>query len=316
MGIANDFWHNFQELKNNVESHTGILTGIGIGMAVVGTVLACRAAVKISQKVPEHQKMVDDKKKECEAAQMPPQETKKEVRKVYGKIAGEYVKKFLPAGAVMIVGYGLIVRAHMLEVAKNEALMTAYVALQGLFAKYRMKVAENIGEEQEQALFDQAKVEQAREISQEYNGPFVNGSYILYNNSCADFVPCSPQANDFTITSVERELNMKYGMCKRVYINDIMRALGHEDIKDGWKYCYYKGVTGPVNFKLHDPVYNPEFARGYGFEKAGGEDCLAKLYLDDCVHVNETYKAEVRRNDLADGGVIGGRIGQNPVIIG
>ena len=63
--FCQDFWHNFHELKNNVESHTGILTGIGVVAGLAGTVLACRATLKISNKAEEHKQLVDDTKANC-----------------------------------------------------------------------------------------------------------------------------------------------------------------------------------------------------------------------------------------------------------
>ena len=38
--FCKDFWHNFHDLKNNVESRTGLLTGIGVVAGLAGTVLA------------------------------------------------------------------------------------------------------------------------------------------------------------------------------------------------------------------------------------------------------------------------------------
>lgn len=314
--IANDFWHNFQDVKNTVESHTGILTGIGIVTALAGTVLACRATVKVARKIEEHNKKVDEVKTKCAEEGKTPEETQIEVKKTYKHVGFEYAKQFLPAVGLLTLGYGIIVRAHVIEVAKNEALMSAYVALQGFFAKYRAKVASTIGEEHEAELYNTAKSEVAQQLTSEYNGPFTEGSYIIYNDSCADYTEGCPQANSFVIDTVERELNIKYNTLKRVYVNDVMRALGHETIKDGWKWCWYKPLTPEINFHLHDVYYNPEYAKGYGFESADGKEILAKLYLMGCVHVDETYRADVRRNNLADGGVIGGRLGMDPVIIG
>ena len=314
--LCKDFWHNFNELKNNVESHTGILTGVGIGLAVTGTILACRATLKVSQKSEEHIKLIEDTKANCAEAQMTEKETRKAVMKSYRHIGVDYVRQYWPAVGLTIIGFGFIIKAHCIEVAKNEALMGAYVALQGLFAKYRARVAERIGEEQEQDVYKLAQIDQANEhlIGKDYDGPFVNGSYLLFNESCTDYEEGCPQANAFVIDTAERTLNQRYLEGRRVYINDVMRAFGHDDVNNGWKWCWYKGLTDKIDFKLHDPDHNPEFAKGYGFATNG--DTIAKLFLNGCVHVSETYKSENRRNELADGGVCGGELGKDLVIIG
>ena len=316
--FCKDFWHNFHDLKNNVESRTGLLTGIGVVAGLAGTVLACRATLKVAAKAEEHKKLIEDTKASCAEAEMDEKATHKEVSKAYRHIGVEYVRKFWPAVGLLTVGYGLIIRAHCIEVAKNEALMTAYIGLEQLLNKYRARVAEQVGEEREAQIFKQAKVDQANENKiGKYAGQFRNGSYLLFNDSCTDYQEGCPQANDFAIGIIEQELNQKFVSYAPVYVNDVMRACGHEEINGGWDWVKAKGLTDGIDFKLHDPDFNPEFAKGYGFIK--GQEPIAKLYLDGFVHVSQLYSAEYRhflRKDKANGGVMGGEIGQDPVIIG
>ena len=313
-----DFMHNFYDLKNNVESKTGLLTGIGVIAGLAGTVLACRATLKIANKAEEHKKLIDDTKANCAELALDEKTTHKEVMKAYRHIGVDYVRKFWPAVGLLGIGYGLIIRAHCIEVAKNEALMTAYIGLEQLFNKYRARVAEQVGEEREAQIFKQAKIDQAEEnkIGQ-YCGEFRNGSYLLFNESCSDYQKGCPQANDFVITTIEQELNMKFNTFTPVYLNDVMRACGHEEVNGGWNWVKAKGLTDNINFRIHDMDFNPEFAKGYGFVK--GQEPIAKLYLDGFVHVSQLYSAEYRqylKKDKADGGIMGGEIGKDLVIIG
>lgn len=316
--LCKDFWHNYHNLKNNVESHTGILTGVGIVTGLVGTVLACRATLKIATKAEEHKKLIEDTKANCAEAGMDEKATHKEVMKSYRHIGVDYVRKFWPAVGLLGVGYALIIRAHSIEVAKNEALMSAYIGLEQLFNKYRSRVAEQVGEEREEQIYKQAKVDQAEENTiGKYAGPFRNGSYLLYNDSCVGYQEGCPQANSFLIDTIEQELNMKFTTFAPVYLNDVMRACGHEEVNGGWDWVKAKGLTDGIDFKTHDVDFNPEFARGYGFVK--GQEPIAKLYLDGFVHVSQLYSAEYRqylRKDKANGGVMGGEIGRDEVIIG
>lgn len=314
--FCNDFWHSFNDVKNAVESHTGIILGVGLAVSAVGTVLACKATLKVSQKSEEHIKLVADTKANCAEAQMDKKETRKEVMKAYGHIGVDYVRTYWPAVGVTILGWGLVIRAHVLDVAAKEMWMGAYIAVSGLFTKYRMKVAEKIGEEQEKELYDLTKIEHANEhvIGENYKGPFVNGSYLLYNSNCTDYQEGCPQANAWNIDMVENDLNNRLREGRRVYVNDMLRAFGHKTIKGGFDWCWYKPLTGLINFRLRDPLINPEFAKGYGFDESS--DTIAKLMIEGCVHVSETFKAEYRNNELADGGVMGGSIGMDPVIVG
>lgn len=316
--LCQDFWHNFYNLKNNVESHTGILTGVGMALGLVGTVVACRATLKIANKADEHRSLIEDIKANCAEQGMDKKATHKEVMKGYRHIGVDYVRAFWPAVGLVAVGYSLIFRAHSIEVAKNEALMTAYIGLEQLFNKYRTKVAETVGVEAEQDIFKQAKIAQAEEnIIGKYAGNYVNGSYLLFNDSCTDYQEGCPQANDFIIMNTQEELNTKFEMYEPVYINDVMRAFGHEAVNGGWDWVKAKGLTDKIDFKLHDPDFNPEFAKGYGFDR--NSEPIAKLYLDGFVHVSKLYSAEYRqylRKDKANGGIMGGEIGRDVVLIG
>jgi len=316
--LCKDFWHNFHDLKNNVESHTGVLTGVGIATAFIGTVVACRATLKVANKAEEHKKLVDDTKANCAEMELDEKQTHKEVMKTYRHIGADYGKSFLPAAVLLTLGYSIIVKAHNIEVAKNEALMSAYIGLEQLFNKYRKRVVEQVGEEREAQIYKQAKIDQAEENTiGQYAGPYRDGSYLLFNESCRDYHEGCPQANDFLISTVQQELNMKFATFTPVYLNDVMRAIGHEEINGGWQWVKAKGLTDGIDFKIHDMDFNPEFAKGYGFIK--GQEPIAKLYLNGFVHVSQLYSAEYRqylKKEKADGGVMGGQIGKDEVIIG
>lgn len=316
--LCKDFWHNFHDLKNNVESHTGVLTGVGIATGILGTVLACKATLKMANKAEEHKKLVDDTKESCAEMEFSEKETHKEVMRTYRHIGMDYAKAFLPAIGVTLAAYGLIIKAHNIEVAKNEALMSAYIGLEQFLNKYRARVAEQVGEEREKEIYKQAQVDQAEENTiGKYAGPFRNGSYLLFNESCRDYQEGCPQANDYLIGVIEQELNMKYATFTPVYLNDVMRACGHEEVNGGWDWVKAKGLTDGIDFKIHDKDFNPEFAKGYGFVK--GQEPIAKLYLNGFVHVSQLYSTEYRqylRKEKADGGIMGGQIGKDEVIIG
>lgn len=308
-----DFTRNWNDLKNTVESHTGIITAAGIGIALVGTVVACKATLKINQKAEEHCKMVKDTKDSCAEKQLDEKQTKKEVTKVYKHVVKDYVKTYLPAAGLLVVGFGLIIKAHNIEVAKNEALMASYIGLETLFNKYRATVAERYGEEAEQNIMTESQIKYSEGKSIDNNKTFVNGSYLLFNENCTDFQPHNPHACEYLIRGGQDELNAKYHAYKRVYVNEVMRCFGHPEIKGGWKWCWYKGCTPEINFQINKE-FNPEFIRGICYD--GKTEPIAKLYLNDCVHVDRTYEADVRNSELADGGVMGGSIGNEPVVVG
>ena len=312
--LIHDFSENWEDMKNSIEAHTGVLTAVGIGVSLLGTVFACKATLKVNKEAEEHTKLVQDAKANCAEAQMDEKQTKKEVVKAYKRVAKDYVKAYLPSAIMLTVGYGLIVKAHNIEVAKNEALMTAYIGLEALFNKYRQSVAERYGEETEQDIMKEAQMKFAEEHQiDDSKTPFVNGSYILFNENCNAYTKGNPQANEMIIRHGLNELLFKFNMGKRVYVNEVCRAYGHPEIKGGWKWCWYKPCTEEPNF-LVDRDHQPEFMRGICYD--GKTEPIAKLYINGCVHVDRTYDADVRDSELADGGVMGGALGRDEVIIG
>ena len=312
--LIHDFSENWNDMKNCIESHTGILTGIGIVVSLVGTVVACRATLKVNEKSEEHCKLLEDTKANCTESQMTEKETKKEVSKAYRHIVIYYVKKFFPAVGLLAAGFAIVVKAHNIEVAKNDALMTAYLGLEALFNKYRQEVSDRYGAEAEADIMQEAQMKFAEEHHiEDSNTPFVNGSYILFNENCRDYQEGNPQANEFILRTGLRELVSKYNQLKPVYINDVCRCFGHPEIKGGWKWCWYKGCTEEPNF-LVDRMHQPEFMRGICYDNK--TEPIAKIYLNGCVYVDRIYDADVRNCELADGGVMGGSIGHDEVVIG
>ena len=202
----------------------------------------------------------------------------------------------------------------MREVAKNEGLMAAYLGLQAFVEKYRQTVAERYGEEAEQDIMKEAQMKFANDHQiDDSKMPFVNGSYILFNENCSAYTKGNPQGNEMIIRHGLKELVFKYDMGKRVYVNEVCRAYGHPEIKGGWKWCWYKPCTPPPEFKVNRE-WQPEFIRGICYD--GKTEPIAKLYINDCVHVDRTYDVDVRDSELADGGVMGGTLGHDECIIG
>lgn len=312
--LIHDFSENWNDMKNSIEAHTGVLTAVGIGVSLLGTVFACKATLKVSKEAEDHTKLIQDTKNDCAEQNLDEKQTKKAVVKAYKRVAKDYVKAYLPSAILLTVGCGLVVKAHNIETAKNDALMAAYMSLQAFVTKYRQTVAERYGEDVERDIMKEAQLKHSEEHQiDDSKTPFVNGSYILFNESCISYTKGNPQANESIIRHGFQQILMKYNLGKRVYVNEICRAYGHPEIKNGWKWCWYKPCTAAPDL-LVNRDYQPEFIRGICYD--GKTEPIAKLYLNGCVHVDRTYDADVRDSELADGGVMGGVFGRDEVIIG
>ena len=67
--LIHDFSENWNDMKNSIEAHTGVLTAVGIGVSLLGTVFACKATLKVNKEAEDHTKLIQDTKANCAEAQ-------------------------------------------------------------------------------------------------------------------------------------------------------------------------------------------------------------------------------------------------------
>lgn len=93
-------------------------------------------------------------------------------------------------------------------------------------------------------------------------------AYIEFNEDCLDYTGCdelSDKANIFLIRTVIRELTYKYDVGENIFINDLLRDIGCEEIPDGWNYGLAKGKSiSPDKLKIdYSGKYIKIFLKGF-----------------------------------------------------
>ena len=126
-----------------------ILFGAGIVGVVGGTILACRATLKLEETLDDFKHEVDMVK---EDEGLSPAEHRKDLAYVYAKNTTKLVKLYGPA--VLIGGGGLVclTTSHVTLNRRNAGLTAAYAALQTTFDRYSTRVREELGEERESEI--------------------------------------------------------------------------------------------------------------------------------------------------------------------
>lgn len=126
-----------------------ILFGLGIAGAIGGTVLACRATLKLHD-------VLDDIDAEVQGVKTDLANTKtynKDLAYVYAKGGIEIVRLYGPAIIVGSVSVAALTGSHVQLTRRNAGLSMAYAAVTKAYDEYRLRVREEIGEERELELY-------------------------------------------------------------------------------------------------------------------------------------------------------------------
>lgn len=141
-------------VKAKIKSPTIMIVG-GIAGVVVGTMMACKATMKLKPILDENKEAVDDIHQymnEDGSEEYTEKDEKKAVAIEHLKTAGKVVKLYAPAVAVEAVSIGCIVGSHKILTKRNVGLAGAYAAVQKEFKDYRDRVVDRFGEDLDREL--------------------------------------------------------------------------------------------------------------------------------------------------------------------
>ncbi len=137
---------SFQLAKNKPE----ILMVAGGVSIVAGTVLACRATLKIDNVIDEaEQKLerIETGRIDYDEEDYTTSDYNKDKCTVYVQTAADFIKLYGPSAIAISTGLACFLAAHNIMKQRYIALATAYTALDNAFKSYRQRVVEEHGEE-------------------------------------------------------------------------------------------------------------------------------------------------------------------------
>lgn len=128
-----------------------LLLGAGVISMVGSTVLACRATLKLDEVV---DKFEGDLKASKSVRELHPEEYSEEDRKndvaiIYARGVGDIVKLYGPAVLLGGIGIVCLTKSHAILSQRNTQLTAAYVAINTAFERYRERVVEKYGDEED-----------------------------------------------------------------------------------------------------------------------------------------------------------------------
>lgn len=202
------------------KSSPNVLFGVGIVGVVGGTVLACRATLKMEAVLDEAVERTD-KVKAFGNTSYTEKDRQHDLSLVRIQTTVKIVKLYAPAVIVSGIGIAALTSSHRILTNRNTALMAAYTALDEAFSRYRGRVIEKYGEQQDQEFrFNTEKVELVDPDTKKKKqvtriAPGDPSGYARF------FDQYSPS------WSKDPEVNLFFLKCQQNYVNDLLRARGH-----------------------------------------------------------------------------------------
>ena len=266
------FVNVYNGVKGKVEKHSPeILMGVGVVGIVTGTVMACRASMKLNDILEEAQETRDKIK---EVANNPAYEekyseedAKKDLTINYVQTGVKVAKLYAPAVAVGVAGVGCVLASHDIMKKRNVALSAAYLTVDKSFKEYKQRVVDRFGEEVEKEIRYGIKAEEIVETvtDEEGNETTVTETVktmnpTLYSDYARFFDEASPCWQN------DPEYNLMFLRAQQQYANDLLRAKGRLFLNDVYEML---GIEKSKAGQIVGWVYDRENPNGDNFVDFG-----------------------------------------------
>ena len=266
------FVNVYNGVKGKVEKHSPeILMGVGVVGVVTGTVMACRATLKLNDILEEAQETRDKIK---EVASNPnyedkytEEDAKKDLTINYVQTGVKVAKLYAPAVAVGVAGVGCVLASHDIMKKRNVALSAAYLTVDKSFKEYKQRVVDRFGEEVEKEIRYGIKAEEIVETvtDEEGNETTVTETVktmnpTLYSDYARFFDEASPCWQN------DPEYNLMFLRAQQQYANDLLRAKGRLFLNDVYEML---GIEKTKAGQFVGWVYDRENPNGDNFVDFG-----------------------------------------------
>ena len=250
-------------LRAKKKSPTIFFVG-GIAGVVGSTVLACRATLKVEDKLEEVDARIKDViLPEPERSKLPTSKRNdyyKDVVWVYATSAYDVAKLYGPAVILGGLSIAALAGSHRTLMKRNAALTATVTTLTTAFEAYRSRVADAVGAYREDEIY--RGVESLVAIDEDGN-KFVEKKYAdgthkgIYSKLFDEFSPFwskEPEYNQAFVLLQLNMLNQQLALKGHVFLNEAYDKLGIERTPEGQivGWVYDKG-SGYIDFGLDSP---------------------------------------------------------------
>lgn len=266
------FVNVYNGVKGKVEKHSPeILMGVGVVGVVTGTVMACRATLKLNDILEEAQETRDKIKEVASNPNYEDKYTEEDAKKDLAvnciQTGVKVAKLYAPAVAVGVAGVGCVLASHDIMKKRNVALSAAYLTVDKSFKEYKQRVVDRFGEEVEKEIRYGIKAEEIVETvtDEEGNETTVTETVktmnpTLYSDYARFFDEASPCWQN------DPEYNLMFLRAQQQYANDLLRAKGRLFLNDVYEML---GIEKTKAGQIVGWVYDRENPNGDNFVDFG-----------------------------------------------
>ncbi|HMS83596.1 MAG TPA: DUF6353 family protein [Nitrospira sp.] len=207
-----------------------VLFGVGVISMVGSTVLACRATLKL-EAVVDQAKSDLDTANSIEVPQYSDQDRAHDTAIIYARGAGSIAKLYAPSIIVGGIGIACLTKSHNILNDRVTALSAAYAAVSAGYEKYREKVIEKYGEEQDREFRQQRDVIQApgpdgKVIDISVVSPDGTSPYAKFFDQLSPNWSKDPEYNYAFLLNQQNWANDKLRMQGHLFLNEVYDGLG------------------------------------------------------------------------------------------
>lgn len=253
-----------------------ILTGVGIVGVVAAGVIASRATLKLEPILENARDGLETVEGLTDAGKYETkQDRAKELAVVYTNAGIDLIKLYGPAVTLAAGSVACILGAHGIMRQRNATLLVAYTALESTYNKYRERVIEELGVDQERDIFAGIREE---EIEDEKGKKKIvariedEGSALYAKMFSKETNPnWEPDAlqNRYFLESVQTSANDLLHSRGFVFLNEIYADLGYEPTHQGQIVGWIRGEgDNYIDFGMHDITNEAKRAFILGHEKS------------------------------------------------
>jgi len=257
-----------------------VLFVAGLVGVTTAAVLACRATLKVGDKLDDIATEVEVVKRGAMAPALSLRHTveklpdiRRDLAVVYGRGTFEITKLYAPAVIIGGLSIAALTGSHIQLSRRNTALTGMYATLSKAFDAYRARVREELGEEKEAEIYYAGKFEivtgengeKTKVLSR--TGECGTTMYAReFDERNRNWVP-NYESNSVFLMGVQNHCMNKLVRDRFLFLNDVYDALGFEKTVEGqlvgWTYpSHSKDGDNYVDFGLYCCSANTEFILG------------------------------------------------------
>lgn len=212
-----------------------IMFGAGIVGAVTSTVLACRATLKVGDRLDVIKEEIDNIKSDALQPYLSHRhgaevDRRRDLTIVYVRGTFDIARLYTPALMIGAVSIAALTGSHVVLVRRNTSLTAAYALVSRAFDEYRNRVRDEVGENRELELYHNGQITTVNrdgvEIKELNRGDCAESMYArVFDDTNRNWVP-NAESNRLFLEANQAHFNTRLRVYKHVFLNEIYDNLG------------------------------------------------------------------------------------------